>query len=168
MTINSLDTYSSMEVQWFVQLEFKVKLHLTYFIISKRFMRVKVKNLPSSNECINIRNRDSRFFSVIYWIPSILSLVAQMVKNLPGMRETWFQSWVGKLPRRMEGPAHSSILAWKAPWTEDLTGYSSWSRRVGYDWATNTNTHLVGQWEQRWERHDLCLLGGRPLTLLRV
>ena len=57
---------SMMEVQWFVELEFKVKLHLTYFIISKRFMKMKVKNLPSSNECINIGNRDSSFFSIIY------------------------------------------------------------------------------------------------------
>ena len=32
-----------MEVQWFVELEFKVKLHLTYFIISRRFMKMKVK-----------------------------------------------------------------------------------------------------------------------------
>ena len=64
--------------------------------------------------------------------------------------------------------AHSSILAWKSPWTEDLAGYSSWSRRVRHDWATNKHTHLVSQWEQWWRRHDLCLLGGRSPTLLKV
>ena len=42
-----------------------------------------------------------------------------MVKNLPVMQETWVQSlgWEDALEKRM--PTHSSILAWKIPWTED-------------------------------------------------
>ena len=45
------------------------------------------------------------------------SLVAQVVKNLPEMRETWVQSlgWEDPLEKRMA--IHSSILAWKIPWT---------------------------------------------------
>ena len=45
------------------------------------------------------------------------SLVAQLVKNLPAVRETWVQSlgWEGPLEK---GKApHSSILAWRIPWT---------------------------------------------------
>ena len=45
------------------------------------------------------------------------SLVAQLVKNLPAMQETWVQSlgWEGPLEK---GKAtHSSILAWRIPWT---------------------------------------------------
>ena len=45
------------------------------------------------------------------------SLVAQLVKNLPAMRETWVGSlgWEGALGK---GKAtHSSILAWRIPWT---------------------------------------------------
>ena len=47
------------------------------------------------------------------------SLVAQMVKHLPTMRETWVQSlgWENLLEKEMA--THSSILAWKIPWTED-------------------------------------------------
>ena len=45
------------------------------------------------------------------------SLVAQLVKNLPAMQETWVKSlgWEGSLEK---GKAtHSSILAWRIPWT---------------------------------------------------
>ena len=48
---------------------------------------------------------------------SWVSLVAQLVKNLPAMRETWVQSlgWEDLLEK---GTAtHSSILAWRVPWT---------------------------------------------------
>ena len=45
--------------------------------------------------------------------------VAQMVKNLPVMWETWIQSldWEDPLEKGMA--THSSILAWKIPWTEE-------------------------------------------------
>ena len=50
---------------------------------------------------------------------SWVSLVAQMVKNLPAMRETWVQS-VGWEDPPEEGMAtHSCILAWRIPWTEE-------------------------------------------------
>ena len=47
------------------------------------------------------------------------SLVAQLVKNLPAMWETWVQSlgWEDSLEKEMA--AHSSIVAWKIPWTEE-------------------------------------------------
>ena len=47
------------------------------------------------------------------------SLVAQMVKNLPAMQETWVQSlgWKDLLEKGMA--IHSSILAWSIPWTEE-------------------------------------------------
>ena len=55
-----------------------------------------------------------------YWLQySWASLVAQMVRNLPTMWETWFYSWVGKIPWRRGRTTHSSILAWKIPWTEE-------------------------------------------------
>ena len=45
------------------------------------------------------------------------SLVAQLVKNLPAMRETWVQSlgWDDPLEKRMA--TYFSILAWRIPWT---------------------------------------------------
>ena len=49
----------------------------------------------------------------------LTSLVAQMVKRLPTMWETWVQSqgWEDLLEKEMT--THSSILAWKIPWTEE-------------------------------------------------
>ena len=52
----------------------------------------------------------------------VASLVAQLVKNLPAMQETWVQSlsWEDSLE---EGTAtYSSILAWRIPWTKEPGG----------------------------------------------
>ena len=46
------------------------------------------------------------------------SLVAQRVKYLPAMRETWVQSLGQEDPLEKEMATHSSILAWEIPWTE--------------------------------------------------
>ena len=48
-----------------------------------------------------------------------LSLVAQSVKNLPAMQETWVQSLGWENPLEKEMATHSNILAWKIPWTEE-------------------------------------------------
>ena len=62
------------------------------------------------------------------------SLVAQMVKCLPTMRETRVQylGWEDALEKEMA--THSSILAWKIPWTEEPGRlHSMGSQRVGHD-----------------------------------
>ena len=50
------------------------------------------------------------------------SLVAQTVRNLPAVLETWVQSlgWEDPLEKGML--THSSILAWRIPWTEEPSG----------------------------------------------
>ena len=62
------------------------------------------------------------------------SLVAQMVKNLPTVQETWVQS-LGLEDMLEKGIAtHSSILAWRIPWTEEPGGLQSMgSQGVGHD-----------------------------------
>ena len=44
------------------------------------------------------------------------SLVAQLVKNLPAMRETWVPSLGWEDPLEKRKATHSSILAWRIPW----------------------------------------------------
>ena len=62
------------------------------------------------------------------------SLVAQMVKLLPTMWETWVQSLGQEDPLEKETATHSSILAWKIPWMEEPGGLQSMgSQRVGHD-----------------------------------
>ena len=59
------------------------------------------------------------------------SLVAQMIKNLPVMQETWVPSLGGEDPLEKEMAAHSSIFAWEVPWTEEPGGLQSMgSQRV--------------------------------------
>ena len=57
------------------------------------------------------------------------SLVAQKVKNMPAMLETqvWSLGWEAPLEKGMA--THSSIHAWRIPWTEEPDGYSPWSHK---------------------------------------
>ena len=65
------------------------------------------------------------------------SLVAQSVKNLPAMQETWVQSLGQEDPLEKETATHSSILAWRIPWTEKPGGLESMGlQRVGHDLVT--------------------------------
>ena len=61
-------------------------------------------------------------------------LVAQTVKNLPAMQETWVQSLDWEDPLEKGIASHSSVLAWRIPWTEEPGGLQSMaSQRVGHD-----------------------------------
>ena len=51
--------------------------------------------------------------------------MAQTVKNLPVMQEAWVQSLGQEDPLEKEMATHSSILAWRIPWTEDPGGLQS-------------------------------------------
>ena len=69
------------------------------------------------------------------------SLVAQMVKNLPVMQETWVQSLSQEDPLEKGMATYPSILVWKIPWTEEPGGPQSMGRRrVRHDWAINTQS----------------------------
>ena len=62
------------------------------------------------------------------------SLVAQMVKNLPAVRETWVGSLGWEDPLEKEMMTHSSILAWRIPQTEESGRLQSMgSQRVRHD-----------------------------------
>ena len=80
------------------------------------------------------------YISIFYWA----SLVAQMVKNPPAIWDTWVRSlsWEDLLEKGM--PTHSSIPAWRIPWTEEPgvlqpTGL----QRIRHDWTTNTTVFYM-------------------------
>ena len=57
-----------------------------------------------------------------------------MVKHLPAMQETWFQSLGWEDPLEKEKATHSSTLAWKIPWMEEPGRLQSMgSQRVGHN-----------------------------------
>ena len=65
---------------------------------------------------------------------NINSLVAQRLMRLPAMWETWVRSLGQEDPLEKEMATHSSVLAWRIPWMEELGGLqSTGSQRVGHD-----------------------------------
>ena len=72
------------------------------------------------------------------------SLVAQRLKHLPPMRETQVRSLGWEDPLGKEMVTHSSILAWRIPWTEKPGRLqSTGSQRVGHDFTFTFNLSLL-------------------------
>ena len=60
--------------------------------------------------------------------------MAQRVKRLPVMQDTWVRSLSREDPLEKEMATHSSTFAWKIPWTEEPGGLQSMeSQRFGHD-----------------------------------
>ena len=71
----------------------------------------------------------------MYWFSlEMASLVAQTVKRLPAMWETWVRFLGREDPLEKEMAIHSSTLVWKIPWTEEPDRLQSMGlQRVGHD-----------------------------------
>ena len=75
------------------------------------------------------------------------------VKNLPTMQETWIWSLGWEEPLEEGTGTHSSILAWRIPWTEESGRLQSMgSQRIGHDWSEWACTHIgqstIASWKQ--------------------
>ena len=68
------------------------------------------------------------------------SLVAQRLKPLPAMQETWVRYLGWEEPLEKEMATHSSILAWRIPWMEEPGGYSPRGRK---EWDTTERLHFT-------------------------
>ena len=66
------------------------------------------------------------------------SLVAQMVKNLPATQEIWVCSLGREDPLEKGVATHSSSLAWRIPWTQQLGRLQSMGSQVRHDRVANT------------------------------
>ena len=151
---------------------FQVKL-----IVLNKCVLLFLKWLPKTCELVGFKHsweRKGAFLTFLLWsksqsretltvvpghvlFPTMMAfLVAQMVKNLPAMRETWDQSWGRKDPLEKRMATHSSILTWEIPWTEEPCGLQSMgSQKIGHDWATNTFSFSNGCRKKK-EKHQ-CL-----------
>ena len=76
---------------------------------------IQLQRIPPLELSEQQSGREDLEYIIIYWT----SLVAQMVKHLPTVRETWVRSlgWEDLLEKEII--THSSTLAWKIPWTEE-------------------------------------------------
>ena len=106
--------------------------------------------------CLLSSSEDIIFFHISNpWY--IVVMLTQIVKNLHTMQETWVQS-LGQ-GDALEKETHSSILAWRIPWTEESSGLQSmWSQRVGHDWETNTQQIFVGRILSCWDLSSILRL----------
>ena len=68
-----------------------------------------------------------------------------VVKNLLVIYENWTLSLGWKDPLEKGTATHSSILAWRSPWTGEPVGYCPWNRRFRHDWVTNTHFMVKGK-----------------------
>ena len=93
--------------------------------------------------------------------------MAQRLKCLPAMWETWVWSLGQEDPLEKEMATYSSILAWRILWTEEPGGLqSTGSQRVGHDWATSL-THMSikfffekERWYYSWQLNNLGVAAG--------
>ena len=89
------------------------------------------------------------------------SLVAQMVKRLPAMRETRVRFLGREGPLEKEMAIHSSTLAWKIPWTEEPDRQQSMgSQRVRHDWATSLSLSCLTLELPWWLSNENCSENG--------
>ena len=74
-----------------------------------------------NDEKFLMRIGHSRVKRILRWVPILhgASLVAQMVKNMPAMQETQVLSLGREDPLEKRMVTHSSIFAWRIPWTEE-------------------------------------------------
>ena len=100
-----------------------------------------------------------------FYIPGTIhpwaSVVAQRLKRLPAMRETWVQSlsWEDSLEKEMA--THSSILAWRIPWTEEPCGLQPRGRK---ELDTTERLHFHTPLADTCFEKCSCILSSFPLS----
>ena len=92
---------------------------------------------------LQVRSKINPLFEKILTRTLKCFLIFQLVKNLPAVQETWVQFLGQEDPLEKEVATHSSILAWKMPWTEELGGLQLMMlQKVGHDLATKHHTYF--------------------------
>ena len=88
-----------------------------------------------------------------------------MVKHLSTMRETWVQSLGREDSLEKEMAIHSSVLAWKIPWTQEPgAGYCPWGRKES-DMTERLHFHfLIIQWKQQSQFQRILSFKSKLLT----
>ena len=144
-----------------MNLTFRIKLHLrgrgtntssacVYFLtVQNRVIRVEMALVTAQMPCLQVfPSCISNLTGSPTWTPSLFPklfnkvyIVAQTVKNLPAMWESQVRSLCQEDPLEEDLATHSSILAWRIPWTEEPGGLCPWMglQRVGHNSATNTH-----------------------------
>ena len=103
---------------------------------------ILLKNCPWEISCFKGPSLKTEILSSL--IKDLIFPVAQTVKNLLVMQETWVWSLGWEDPLEKGTATYSSILAWRIPWTERPGGLRSVeSQRVGPDWGTTATATTI-------------------------
>ena len=94
--------------------------------------------------CVWISCINSKPCVVLLLFLLVTPLVAEMVKHLPTVWETWVRSLGQGDHLEKEMATHSSTLAWKIPWMEEPGGLQPMgSQRVGHNWVTSLSLSFL-------------------------
>ena len=116
---------------------------LSSFTWSSKLQVVDRRYFDPNNHTLNGLKKQNKTKKLVLIFISA-SLVAQTVKCLCAMQETWVQFLGEKDSLEKEMAAHSSILAWKIPWTMEPGRLPSMrSQRVRHDWATSLSLSYI-------------------------
>ena len=77
----------------------------------------------------SLPHEEQNLLMILHNLLAEASLVAQMVKSPPAMQKTQICSPGWKDPLQKGVAIHSSILAWRVPWTQEPSGYSSYGSK---------------------------------------
>ena len=110
-------------------------------------MNITLYDRDSFCRCHCVKDMEVDYPGLSGWIPNAIvsvlmaSLVAQTVKNLSAMWETWVWSLGWEDPLEQVMATHSTILTWRLPWIEEPGGLQSMgSQRVRGCWVTEHST----------------------------
>ena len=81
------------------------------------------------------------------------SLVAEMIQSPPAVQETWVRSLGWEDPLEKEMPTHSSILAWRIPWTEEPGGLQSMESQ---SWTQLSDFTFTNKKFKIWKKKHKC------------
>ena len=88
-------------------------------ILEPKKIKCLTVSIVSPSICHEVMGLDAMIFQSA-------SLVAQRLMHVPAMQETWVRSLGQEDALEKAMASHSSILAWRIPWTEEPGGYSPW------------------------------------------
>ena len=107
---------------------------ISHVAISSHFCKIVFSFLVMSQNTVLKHNVCLFYFDEFFFYTDVYLIL--MVKHLPTMRETWVWSLGQEDPLEEEMATHSSILAWKIPWTKEPGRLQSTAlQRVGHNWT---------------------------------
>ena len=120
------------------------RCHMSTFVFCSQLLESSSQGFNLKRWMVLANETASHFSMDCLFIPSLrfslylwASLVAQRLKHLPGMQETWVWSLGQEDPLEKEMTTHSSTLAWEIPWAEEPGRLQSIGSQKSWTWLSD-------------------------------